>query len=170
MSKYFYNQVSQFCENLRYNLSADNRFPNFGMENEFNCMANYLNPMLRGCHLKLNGGQKFELTKRSLEENFGKWGLGKGLAEDQLENSIQVVEPQEAKKLNPTELLKQQLREKTAGLPQRSRIFEEPSSAFEEEMRKYEANDQDAPEGTDMLQWWKQHALEYPRFERAHKN
>ena len=52
----------------------------------------------------------------------------------------------------------------------RSRIFEEPSSAFEEEMRKYEANDQDAPEGTDMLQWWKQHALEYPRFERAHKN
>ena len=155
MSKYFYNQVSQFCENLRYNLSADNRFPNFGMENELNCMANNLNPMLRGCHLKLNGG---------------KWGLGKGLAEDQLEHSIQVVEPQEAKKLNPTELLKQQLREKTAGLPQRSRIFEEPSSAFEEEMRKYEANDQDAPEGTDMLQWWKQHALEYPRFESVHKN
>ena len=67
------------------------------------------------------------------------------------------------KKLNPTELLKLQLREKTGSGGMRSTVFEEPTTAFEAEMAKNEANDKDAPENTDMLQWWKQHAQEYPR-------
>ena len=155
-------QVSSFCEALRENLSADNRFPNFGMNNELNCMANYLNPMLRGCHLKLDRG-KFEETKRGLELKFGEWGLAKGLAQEE-HMEINMEEAQVVKKLNPTELLKQQLREKTGNVVRRSQIFEEPSTAFEEEMTKFEANDADAPENTDMLQWWKQHAKEYPRY------
>ena len=156
------HQVSSFCEALRENLSAENRFPNFGMENELNCMGNYLNPTLRGCHLKLDRGEKFEETKRCLEENFAKWGLAKGLVEEVQAAQNQGEQPQ-VKKLNPTELLKQQLREKTGTGGMRSRVFEEPTTAFEAEMAKYEANDKDAPENTDMLQWWKQHAQEYPR-------
>ena len=39
-------QIRDFCEALRENLSSEDRFPNFGMENTLNCMANYLNPTL----------------------------------------------------------------------------------------------------------------------------
>ena len=44
-------------------------------------MTNYLNPMLRGCNLKLDRG-KFEETKRGLEEKFAEWGLAKGLGQE----------------------------------------------------------------------------------------
>ena len=160
-------QVSSFCEALRENLSAENRFPNFGMDNELNCMANYLNPTLRGCHLKLDSGRKFEDTKRVLEQNFAKWGLARLVEEENVEDRGEL--PQVVKKLNPTELLKQQLRDKAgSGSSRRSTVFEDPTTAFEEEMSKYESNQQDAPENTDLLQWWKQHAQEYPRFLHAH--
>ena len=76
-------QIRDFCEALRENLSSEDRFPNFGMENTLNCMANYLNPTLRGCHLKLDGGErldgKFETTKRHLKVSFEKWSLRKFL-------------------------------------------------------------------------------------------
>ena len=153
-------QVSSFCDVLRENLSADNRFPNFGMENELNCMANYLNPRLRGCHLRLDRG-KFEETKRGLVLKFSEWGLAKLLVQEEEMDINEGEQAQVVKKLNPTELLKQQLRQ---NVPRDSAVFEEPSTAFEEEMGKYEANDADAPENTDVLQWWKHHAKEYPRY------
>lgn len=114
-------QVSSFCEALRENLNAENRFPNFGMDNDLNCFANYLNPMLRGCHLRLDRG-KFEETKRGLEEKFVEWGLEKELVQEEalVIQGSEVVE--EVKKLNPTELLKQQLREKE------SKSFQEKQS------------------------------------------
>ena len=118
--------------------------------------------------MKLDGGEKFEKTKRKLEQNFAKWGLAKGLVEEQQADHDQGEQPQVIKKLNPTEQLKQQLRVKTGGGSSRSTVFEEPITAFEKEMAKYEANDQDAPENTDMLQWWKHHAQEYPRFKHDH--
>ena len=138
-------QVSSFCEALRENLSAENSFLNFGMDNNLNCMANYLNPTLRGCHLKMDSGRKFEDTKLELEMNFDKWGLAKGLVEEKNDEHRDEL-PQVVKKLNPTELLKQQLRDKAgSGSSRRSTVFEELTTAFEEEMSKYESNDQDAP-------------------------
>ena len=98
-----------------------------------------------------------------LEINFEKWGLSKLLSEGPENNqSEQVDEP--PKKLNPTELLKQQLRETTGSRSNGgSAVFRETASAFEEETRKYEANDKDAPEDADQLQWWHHQASEYPR-------
>ena len=101
--------VAEFSEALRENLGADNRFPQFGMRNELNCMANYLNPILRGCHLKLEGGEKFEETKTVLARSFEEWGLAKQLPEEE-EKSNEVNQPEVVKKLTPTELLKQQVR------------------------------------------------------------
>ena len=160
-------QIRDFCEALRENLSSEDRFPNFGMENTLNCMANYLNPTLRGCHLKLDGGErldgKFETTKRQLEVSFEKWGLRKFLSLDQPAANDQAEQLEPPKKLNPTERLKQQLREKEPSSRSRSTVFQEPGSEFKEETERYEAIDADAPEKIDLLQWWKHHANEFPR-------
>ena len=155
--------VAEFSEALRENLGAENRFPQFGMRNELNCMANYLNPILRGCHLKLEGGKKFEETKTVLARSFEEWDLAKQLPEEE-EKSNEVNQPEVVKKLTPTELLKQQVRRQhlKPAVARMSQIFKEPATLLEEEMTKYE-NAEDAADGTDMLQWWKHHEKEYPR-------
>ena len=101
---------------------------------------------------------KFETTKRQLEVSFEKWGLRKFLSLDQPAAIDQAEQLEPPKKLNPTERLKQQLREKEPSSRSRSTVFQEPGSEFKEETERYEAIDADAPEKTDLLQWWKHHA------------
>ena len=44
-----------------------------------------------------------------------------------------------------------------------SDIFQGTATLLEEEMTKYEASE-DAADDADLLQWWKHHAKEYPRY------
>ena len=155
--------VAEFAQALRGNLGADNRFPQFGMRNELNCMANYLNPILRGCHLKLEEG-KFEKTKSLLAKSFEEWGLAKQLPEEEVNVNQEVDQPEVVKRLTPTELLKQQVREdRGRGESRMSDIFQGTATLLEEEMTKCEASE-DAADDADLLQWWKHHAKEYPRY------
>ena len=155
--------VAEFAQALRENIGADNRFPQFGMRNGLNCMANYLNPILLGCHLKLEGG-KFEETKSLLAKSFEEWGLAKQLPEEEVNVNQEVDQPEVVKRLTPTELLKQQVRGvRGRGESRMSDIFQGTATLLEEEMTKYEASE-DAADDADMLQWWKHHAKEYPRY------
>ena len=126
-------------------------------------MANYLNPILRGCHLKLEEG-KFEETKSLLAKSFEEWGLAKQLPEEEVNVNQEVDQPEVVKRLTPTELLKQQVRgDRGRGESRMSDIFQGTATLLEEEMTKYEASE-DAADDADLLQWWKHHAKEYPRY------
>ena len=56
----------KFAEVLRQQLLKENRFPDFGMHRPLNCFGNYLNPSLKGIHLKLKN--TLQNTKDLLEE------------------------------------------------------------------------------------------------------
>ena len=55
--------VVNFAIAVREQLKKENRFPDYGRKNDLNCMANYLNPALKGCHLKMKNIKKCEGTK-----------------------------------------------------------------------------------------------------------
>ena len=54
---------------LRDNLNA--RFPKFGGNKELNCMGNYLNPSMKGVHLK--EAKLFQDTKDLMEQPLSDW-------------------------------------------------------------------------------------------------
>ena len=43
--------VVNFAIAVKEQFKNENRFPDFGPKNKLNCMASYLNPTLKGCHL-----------------------------------------------------------------------------------------------------------------------
>ena len=141
----------------RAQLKEENRFPEFGTRNDLNCMANYLNPTLKGCHLKMKSIKKIDATKVMLEENLKQWK--KEEAVDEMDAEV-VDDPEPTtKKLSPTEMLKKQLREEESrpGVGIRissgsSAVFTEPVTPLQRELQTYQAM-LDAGKGTDLLQW-----------------
>ena len=63
-------------------------------------MGNYLNPSLKGVHLKLF--DKFQDTKNDMEEKSNEWE--KEESENEIEIEEESVEP--PRKMSPTEILK----------------------------------------------------------------
>ena len=47
------------------------RFPEFGTDREINCITNYLNPSIKGIHLRLT--KKLKDTKATMEEKLKSW-------------------------------------------------------------------------------------------------
>ena len=158
--------VIDFCTKIRMNLQADNRFPNFGMENPLNCMANYLNPYLQGCHLRLQGRRKFDETKEMMEEKLKEWkDSTEKEVEVELEENVDEPEEVEVKKLTFTERLRKEQKkaeEKKNPRKRKSRVFEEPETPLEKEMKKYEAIEVEYSKDMNILLWWKLHSKEFP--------
>ena len=150
-----------FCQVLKERM--EDRFPNFGTDIWLNCFGNYLNPCCKGVHLKLV--KKFESTKDAMEEKLKVWK--KEPAVDVDTNDVQ-VENTLTQKLSPTELLKQQMKEKemrgvrTGGRRRlASTVFEPEATKLVKEMKAYEEVE-DAEEGSDLLEWWKNHQAQFP--------
>ena len=59
----------EFAEVLREEL--EKRFPEYGTNNLLNAIGNYLNPSLKGIHLKLL--KKMDKTKDEMEEKLSEW-------------------------------------------------------------------------------------------------
>jgi hypothetical protein len=131
------------------------RFPQYGMNRELNCMANYLNPALKGLHLKLIPG-KFESTKQLLEEKLVEWDTVDGELLSDEEDDNQAVE-EVPEKISVTEQLRRQMKQK------RGRgVQENDMSEFERECQSYEM----IPETNskvDQLMWWRDHKEQLPR-------
>ena len=87
------------------------RFPEFGTDRLVNCFGNFLNPSIKGVHLKLVG--KFDSTKDELEEKLEEWKAAQGeTLED--EDVMMEEEDEEPKKLSATEALKKRIRDAEA--------------------------------------------------------
>ena len=128
-------------------------------------MGNYLNPSLKGVHLKLI--DQFQDTKNDMEEKMNEWKT------EQSENEIEVeeesVEP--PRKMSPTEILKKKMRkeeEERRGIRitiRHSSIFSntarDTSTEFKKECLIYESLP-DAATDVDQLEWWKSHKEQFP--------
>ena len=156
--------VVNFAIAVREQLKKDNSFPDYGTKNELTCMANYLNPTLKGCHLKMKNINKFEGTKTKIEQQQNHWKCDSDLEEVD-EDIVDVPEETSVKKLTPTELLKRQLREEDDKTKSRvnegSGVFGDPETAIKKEMKTYETL-MEAKDGTDLLKWWKSHSEQLP--------
>ena len=140
------------------------RFPKFGGNKELNCMGNYLNPTLKGIHLKET--KLFEETKDLMEEKLGDWKKeGEGL-----DNPTEEDDSEPPKKISPTEMLKRKMKQKeeeSRGIRitiRRSSVFSnsaESQSRFKQECFLYE-NLPDAPADINQLEWWKSHQEQFP--------
>ena len=62
------------------------RFPEFGTDREINCIANYLNPSIKGIHLRLT--KKLKDTKATMEEKLQSWKKTDALEEKVLDEDI----------------------------------------------------------------------------------
>ena len=155
----------RFAEVLRMELQK--RFPVFGMDNELNCMGNYLNPVTKGIHLKLVN--KFEETKELMEVKVVEWNV---VQDDDLEEEDEDEEVREPPaKLSPTDLLKRKLlqqeeQEQGGSRSSASAIFSDRSesvatSRFRRECKSYETLPY-APSSVDQLNWWKNHQEQFP--------
>ena len=105
------NMAVDFANVLRGKLQE--RFPEFGTDREINCIANYLNPSIKGIHLRLT--KKLLDTKATMEEKLKAWKKTEALEETVLDEDIEEVatNPAPAKVMSPTDLLKKQLKEAT---------------------------------------------------------
>ena len=130
------------------------RFPDYGTDRELSCFGNYLNPSIKGVHLKIT--DKFDSTKEKLEEKLNTWKQDKEVDNNDNPDDPEEVEPP-TKKLSPTDQLKLALKAKELGPGSSrgrgrgrgrgqgrgwgqgrvtgSRVFEEPMSAFQRECR-----------------------------------
>ncbi len=162
------SMIVKFTQVLREKLQT--RFPNFGTDRMLNCFGNYLNPSLKGLHLKML--KILESTKEELEEKLGDWKVKTVEEEEESDDDPdEVTEP--PAKLSVTEMLKRRLREeeeKTRGLRmtiRNSAVFSNTAtdsstmSRFRKECLSYEALP-DASSDVDQLDWWKQHKEQFP--------
>ena len=154
-----------FAEVLRAKLNE--RFPEFGTDRELNCIANYLNPSIKGVHLKLI--KKLQGTKILMEEKLKLWRVDTEetvIVDENEEDTAPVV------KMSPTDLLKQQL--KNVANPDlevgrgrrnrrgsRSELFTVPLSELDKECQRYELLP-DSDSDANMLEWWKVHSNIFP--------
>ena len=134
------------------------RFPQYGMDRELNCMANYLNPALKGLHLKLFPG-KFDSTKQLLEEKLMEWNMenGEELLSDEEENNQTETEPVLAQ-ISVTEQLRKQMNQKRG----REAHVQNNMSEFARECQSYELIP-DIKGKVDQLMWWRDHQEQFPR-------
>ena len=97
----------KFASVLKETLSV--RFPDYGTDRMINCIANFLNPALKGCHLKVVN--KLDQTLTEMEEHLIEWQivLDEGSAAEEVNNSRDSTDSPPAK-LSVTELLKRRLR------------------------------------------------------------
>ena len=150
--------AKDFASELRTQLQE--RFPEFGADRELSCFGNYLNPSIKGIHLKLV--DKFESTKVDLENKLVTWKSSEQMEEEEdQDQEHEEVEPR--RKLSPTEILKQQMKRKEqqqggrvgakvgARKSRASKVFKEPFSAFRRECQSYELLT-DAPPDVDQLE------------------
>ena len=131
-------------------IQLQHQFPDYGTDREMSCFGNYLNPSVKGVHLKIS--DKFESTKVKLEEKLEMWKREPEVETDN--NNDEPEQDQEPRrKLSPTEQLKMEMKAKELGLGQGSsrgrgrgrgrgqgrltgsRVFEEPVTAFQRECR-----------------------------------
>jgi hypothetical protein len=146
------------------------RFPEFGTDRVLNCMANYLNPALKGIHLKLT--KKFEATKEEMEDKLKSWKEDSMEVTEEDDDPDDPAEPVQAVKLSPTQLLKQQLMQAdvlddTGASGIRLRISRGRAvsdlgmTAFEKECHMYEKLP-DVQQDADLLGWWRNHQEQFP--------
>ena len=157
-----------FAISLRAQLKEENRFLDYDMQNEIYCMANYLNPTLKGCHLRMENDCKFKKIKLKLEEKLEMWKKTNVEVEEEV---VDLDDPEVVvtkNKLSPTELLKQQLKEKenNCNIPRLrisggSAVFSDPNFPLQNEMKTYKTIPV-PDEDTDLLQWWKNHSEQFP--------
>ena len=105
----------------------DSIFPEYGTDRLLNRLGNYLNSILKGCHLKVVN--KLETTRSDMEEQLREWNV---LQEEEVEmdtGEADLKTPPE--KLSVTEMLKKRLRQEEeakenrfAGRTRRSAVFE----------------------------------------------
>lgn len=152
----------KFAKVLSENLNS--RFPDFGTNRDLNSFGNYLNPCLKGIHLK--SMRKLEETKDALEEKLGVW------KKDDMADTDDVEVEEPPRKLTPTEMLKKKMRlveeERGQGIRmritnRRSSIFSniDSSSKFRKECFVYESLP-DPPSTVAQLDWWKNHSEQFP--------
>ena len=142
---------------LELQRQMQHRFPDYGTDREMSCFGNYLNPSVKGVHLKIS--DKFESTKVNMEEKLEIWKR-----EPEVETDNNPDEPEDVqeprRKLSPTEQLKMEMKAKELGQGREagglgqgssrgrgrgrgreqgrvagSRVFEEPVTAFQRECR-----------------------------------
>ena len=141
--------------NRHLKLNIERRFPDYGTDRDENCYANFLDPVLKGLHLK--AVNKYDRTSDNLEnlEEIPE-------IESERINNEQNIIPEEAKSLTPRELLRKKILDKEAGRTGRSGVFSPVQvSRFRREVATYEAMP-DADSTTDRLMWWKSHSETFP--------
>ena len=142
-----------FAKELRQQIQF--RFPEYATNREENCFANYLDPVLKGLHLK--AVDKFEDTLNKLE----------ALAnEPEGNNNTEVqdydVSAMEGAALTPREKLKRKILAREAFSQSSSgTTSQDKVSQFRKECASYEAMP-DADNTTDRLQWWSHHSESFP--------
>ena len=153
--------IVKFTEVLREKLLP--RFPDFGTDRELHRFGNYLNPSLKGLHLKLL--KINSQTKEELEEKLGEW-------KPELEKNDDIDDPEEVSeppsKLTATKMLRKQMREEERRSDMGgSAVFSNSSastatvSSFRKECQSYEALP-DTASDIDQLDWWRNHQEQFP--------
>ena len=131
-------------------------------------MGNFLNPALKGVHLKLVG--KFDLTLEEMEENLRDWNGGEDEQHAEVDDNGTGSPP---KKLSVTEMLKRKMsaqeadRQRASGGSRSratsSQVFSSQpnSSKLKKECDSYELLPY-AASGVNQLLWWKDHQELFP--------
>ena len=144
------------------------RFPEFGTDRLLNCIGNFLNPSLKGCHLKVVN--KLDKTRTDMEEMLIEWNILQGEVVEEEMDTGEAGLNSPAAKLSVTDMLKKRLKEeeeakanRLAGRTRLSAVFEfhPENRPFQRECTSYELLP-DAQSSVDQLQWWKNHAEQFP--------
>ena len=129
------------------------RFPQYGTHRMENCFANYLDPVLKGLHLK--AVHKFEQTVDNLE------ALVNEPVEQNNNQSVDTEVPAETPAMTPREKLKKKILAQEYSTQASSPDITNKQSQFRKECASYESLP-DADNQTDRLQWWKHHEKSFP--------
>ena len=142
-----------FARHLKTQL--EKRFPGYATDRDLNCFANYLDPVIKGLHLK--AVNKFDITINKLESMVDEE------SQSIPEENNNVGEDEPLKPLTPREKLKKKILEKESSqLNQREPIY---FSKFRKECATYESMP-DADNTTDRLMWWSSHSESFPILSR----
>ena len=93
-----------FATVLRDKLAA--RFSEFGTNRLLNCVGNYLNPSLKGCHLKVV--KKLDKPQADMEEKLFEWDILRPEVVEEMDTSEADMNGPPAK-LSVTDMLKKRL-------------------------------------------------------------
>ena len=125
----------------------EKRFPNKGLLCPLRRAANYLDPKLKGLHLREKN--LFEKTKRELEEDWQKDGIDNDTIVEKVAPTVE-NNPLIMKPMSPTSKLREKMKSRT------KQTRELDQSKIRKEMERYEEYTT-PPKGASVLTWWKRH-------------